>query len=403
MKGKERLVIKNFGPIVEADIEIKPFMVFIGESGSGKSMILKLLSLFRWIYKKISLREFSKQIKVDKELYRFRIERMIRESGLDDFCVRGSKAYYYMDDFCVSICCNGKVKLNIPRQNLDKIMLEKISFITDDRFAISMLSNNEIRGTMPYHLEKTFEDFSESFEHLQENKKIQIKTFDIELSKEKYGIQNRFFLNSNTFKIQLHNASSGMKSVSIIEPIASYFATDNEYMQDKFRDFAVDLFSHFRSKNVGYLLENLKAVAQSENLGEKDRFSLFIEEPEISLFPNSQKKLVEYLVNLCFYVNTKREIRIAFSTHSPYMLSALNCLLLAYEVGKKSHLKEEAEKIIPKNFWLDISKFNAFKVENGKVESIIDKETNLILADKIDEVSEEIATIFDNLLDLQYK
>lgn len=51
---KERLIIKNFGPIVEADIEIKPFMVFIGESGSGKSVILKLLSLLRWIAKKIA-------------------------------------------------------------------------------------------------------------------------------------------------------------------------------------------------------------------------------------------------------------------------------------------------------------------------------------------------------------
>lgn len=37
MKNKERLVIRNFGFIVEADIEIKPFMIFIGESGSGKS------------------------------------------------------------------------------------------------------------------------------------------------------------------------------------------------------------------------------------------------------------------------------------------------------------------------------------------------------------------------------
>lgn len=402
MKSKERLVIKNFGPIVEADIEIKPFMVFIGESGSGKSMILKLLSLFRWIYKRISLRELSKQAKVSKEIYRFRIERMIRESGLDDFCIKGSKAYYYMDDFCVSICCDDKVKLNIPRQNLDKITLEKISFITDDRFAISMLSNNEIRGTMPYHLEKTFEDFSESFEHLQENKKIKIKTFNIELSKEKYGIQNRFFLNSNTFKIQLHNASSGMKSVSIIEPIASYFTIDNEYMRDKFRDFAVGLFINFKSQVMDSLFDDLRNIT-IKSLEKKDRFSLFIEEPEISLFPNSQKRLVEYLVNLCFYANVKREIFIAFSTHSPYILSSLNCLLLAYEVGKKSHLKEETEKIIPKNFWLDISKFNAFKVENGKVESIIDKETNLILADKIDEVSEEIATIFDSLLDLQYK
>lgn len=40
MKNKERLVIKNFGHIVKTDIEINPFMAFIGESGSGKSVIL---------------------------------------------------------------------------------------------------------------------------------------------------------------------------------------------------------------------------------------------------------------------------------------------------------------------------------------------------------------------------
>ena len=78
---KERLIVKDFGPIVEAEIEIKPFMVFIGESGSGKSVILKLLSLFRWICKKNHLRLFAKNLGA-KNLFRFRIERIVKESGL---------------------------------------------------------------------------------------------------------------------------------------------------------------------------------------------------------------------------------------------------------------------------------------------------------------------------------
>lgn len=390
---KERLIIKNFGPIVEADIEIKPFMVFIGESGSGKSVILKLLSLFRWIYKKLALKDLSKSAGITKEPYRFRIDRMLRESGLEDFCVKGSEAHYYMGDFCVSITRNGKLSLKYPKQTFNKITLEKISFITDDRFAIPLLVNNQIRGVSPYHLEKTFEDFKESFEHLQTNKKAKTKVFDIELSLEKYSIQNRFFLNFKDSKTQLHNASSGMKSASIIELITTYFVINKEYMQNKYTNFVVDIFSRFKTRDTSIFLENLNNIKFN-----KERFSLFIEEPELSLFPNAQKRLIEYLVDICFYLNPKKTIQVAFSTHSPYILSTLNCLLLAHQVGNKTRV---AESIISNRFWLDIKSFNAFKIKNGEVTSIIDKETNLILADEIDEVSEEIGEMFDKLLDLK--
>lgn len=395
MKTQERLIIKNFGPIVKAEIDIKPFMVFIGESGSGKSVILKLLSLFRWIYKKNALRDIAKNVGIKKELYRLRIDRMLKESGLEDFCVKGSEAHYYVGNSCVSITCNGKPHLK-PTQLSNEVILEKISFITDDRFAIPMLVNNQIRGTLPYHLEKTFDDFLESFSHLQINKSVKTKIFDIELSLEKYGIGNRLYINLKNSKTQLHNASSGIKSVSIIELISTYFVINKEYMQNKYTDFIVDIFSKSQNRNPESFLQNLRTIKTN-----KERYSLFIEEPELSLFPNAQKKLVEYLVNLCFYLDTKKTIQVAFSTHSPYILSSLNCLLLAYEVANKNpNLKEKVKTIIPNKFWLDINKFNAFKVENGEVFSIIDKETNLILAESIDEVSEEIGETFDKLLEL---
>lgn len=397
MKTQEKLLIKNFGPIVRADIDIKPFMVFIGESGSGKSVVLKLLSLFRWIHKKAALRELSKSIAPKMELYRFRIEKLIRESGLEDFCVKGSKAEYFTDDVHITISINSKPNLKISvKKSLN--FFEKISFITDDRFTIPMLLNNQIRGTLPYHLEKTYEDFNFAFEHLQDNKNAKINTIKIELSKEKYGIQNRFFINDKASKIQLHNASSGMKSVSIIEVISSFFATNIEYMQEKQTDFILSLFSKNKNPaifaNVMDNFNNLKI--------DKYKFSLFIEEPELSLFPNAQKKLVEYLVNLCFHLVAKKRIQIAFSTHSPYILSSLNCLLLAHKIAtSKTNLKAKVENIIPSKFWLDNAKFQAFKVENGEILSIIDKETNLILADKIDEVSDEISEIFNELLNLE--
>ena len=51
----EYLLIENFGPIDEVILDdIRPLTVFIGESGSGKSTIMKVLSLFRWMYKRVN-------------------------------------------------------------------------------------------------------------------------------------------------------------------------------------------------------------------------------------------------------------------------------------------------------------------------------------------------------------
>ena len=43
----ERLILKNFGPIPELDIELKKINLFIGEQGVGKSTIAKVLTCVR--------------------------------------------------------------------------------------------------------------------------------------------------------------------------------------------------------------------------------------------------------------------------------------------------------------------------------------------------------------------
>lgn len=54
---QESIVIKNFGPVKEVEISnIRLFTVFIGESGSGKSTVMKVIALFRWIYKMVNIR-----------------------------------------------------------------------------------------------------------------------------------------------------------------------------------------------------------------------------------------------------------------------------------------------------------------------------------------------------------
>ena len=45
----QKIVIKNFGAIPDAEIEIKSILVLIGEQASGKSTIAKLIYFFKSI------------------------------------------------------------------------------------------------------------------------------------------------------------------------------------------------------------------------------------------------------------------------------------------------------------------------------------------------------------------
>ena len=80
---KEYLLIRNFGPIDEVILDdIRPLTVFIGESGSGKSTIMKVLSLFRWMYKRVNLRSYLQQAGIKKTGVKFKIKSLLKVSGM---------------------------------------------------------------------------------------------------------------------------------------------------------------------------------------------------------------------------------------------------------------------------------------------------------------------------------
>ncbi|MGX2983195.1 ATPase/DNA packaging protein [Helicobacter sp. 23-1045] len=431
MKTKERLIIKNFGPIVKATIDIKPFMVFIGESGSGKSVILKLLSLFRWIYKQqqfFYLMEIFTKSKLDFETHINKILSVeIENAGLLDYFQKGCLANYEINDIIFVIGYDAQPNFALSSKRTSKtISLEKIAFITDERLIIPTLLNNKSRNIIfPYHLTSTYEDFRFAFDKLKNgNKQIAIQTMGVNLNSEKSAYEEKIFVSQDnaSYKISLQDSSSGIKSVAVVEVISNFYSfyfgekdiIANFFLKVVPNNFAnlVDLsFDNIKpsatpEEFMGSFVQNItSSFAEIKSLS--TRISIFIEEPELNLFPNAQKALVEHLVHSCFEPpkqDKSKSIHIAFSTHSPYMLSSLNCLLLAHEiVAKNPNLKDKVESIIPSKFWIDISKFDAFKVENGEVFSIVDKETNLILAENIDEVSEEIGESFDKLLELDSK
>ncbi|MGO9316412.1 MAG: AAA family ATPase [Terracidiphilus sp.] len=128
---------------------------------------------------------------------------------------------------------------------------------------------------------------------------------------------------------------------------------------------------------------------------------LIVEEPEAHIFPNTQNELVKVFSQL------SNELYLSFSwvitTHSPYILMAFNNLIEAGQVAKaKPELKNEIAKLIPEQYWIKEGDFKAYAIEDGVLTSIVAKDTGLVSANYLDQVSETIGVEFDELLRLGY-
>ncbi len=312
MKTKERLIIKNFGPIVKAEIDIKPFMVFIGESRSGKSVILKLLSLFRWVYKQQQLYyalELLTKGKVDFESnINQTLEVEMINSGLLDYFQKGSFANYEIDDIIFTIQADTDTKFTISnKRDTKKVSIEKISFITDERVIIPTLLNNTTRNVrFPYHLTSTYEDFRLAFDRLKnDSEQVVIKTMGVNLNSRKASYDEQFFVSQKdeVYKVRFHDSSSGIKSASIVEIISHYYPFHFK-AQDIFINFYGKVAPNFiKLLSKGFenvqnatpeemMLQNVmqNIVLSFEKVSDTNaRISIFIEEPELNLFPNAQK------------------------------------------------------------------------------------------------------------------
>ena len=115
------------------------------------------------------------------------------------------------------------------------------------------------------------------------------------------------------------------------------------------------------------------------------------------------KDLIGYLADRC----TKGDNQLFINTHSPYVLTALNNLIFAYQVAEVlPERADEIAKIIPKEQWLNPDDVAAYYVgedekgEKGGIHSIFNRKTGLIGQNELDEISEELGDEFDALMNI---
>ena len=80
MNIKESIQVKNVGALRDTgEIEIRPLTVVIGSSASGKSTLMKLVILMRYLYKRVNIRAYLKNSSIDNKLFTIRFKDSLRD------------------------------------------------------------------------------------------------------------------------------------------------------------------------------------------------------------------------------------------------------------------------------------------------------------------------------------
>lgn len=392
---QESLVIRRLGPIEEVVLsDIKRFNVFIGESGSGKSTIMKVLAMMRWIYKMCCVRSYFKNSGIPTP-FRFRSDSILSDNGLKHFVRHDSEIVYTYGSFL--ICMKGN-HLSFPQKMVEEaqLTLQKIAYISDKRVLIPDLAagNVTLRHNM-FYLDETFLNYQKAIEVISAE---EMKYLGVKMSVRKTTAGRRVIVssersdhNSGFDNLPLTSASSGMQSSVALHLIAAYFSR------------YYNIVDAMNSTIIRFLAagDNLSKFSTSLNIGSFPyrRISLHLEEPELSLFPSNQWGLMRYLVGECLKAD-KAVMDLTMATHSPYILTALNIMMLAHKARRKSpEVYDNLNLDIPE---LDSSMVGAWSVADGKCSQLLDTELDMIDGTYLDSTSDEYENLILALNDIIY-
>lgn len=410
MNASKKMKVRNFGPIkngfesADGFFDLKKVTVFIGEQGAGKSTIAKLYSTFSWLEKAFYRGSYENILLKD-----FQDLTLMQQIPLSYFC--DNSEVVYQGNAYNFICKNNGFKIE-KANTYDDYVRAKIMYFSAERNLLSVLKNAEDIDDLPKML-SVFSDRYKSAKSYFKSKKLSLPldNYFIELdSDEKVYVASK---NADS-KVLLQQSSSGMQSVVPIV-LTEQFLLENaeKNILDKLSDVKLSvqkkLLNKIKDETLFSKLETFfvsgikspfsqKEVARL-NLNFKNDFNFcltsIVEEPELNLYPISQKNMVGDLISC---VNKNECNSLLITTHSPYILGSLNNCLYA---GKLSEKGLNCESVIKKDGQIPAKSICAYKIVDGTIKSIIDEDLGLIKNSEIDECSDLINDEYQKLEDIE--
>ena len=227
--------------------------------------------------------------------------------------------------------------------------------------------------------------------------------------------------------IMLTEASSGIQSVAPIYTSVKYL-TDDIYQKPESvsyekRNLIENSVNNVQTDVISIIDEDYQAQDSSGILGEfsiiegpeidrrldaiKDNISrthfanIIIEEPELSIFPKSQVAMVRDFLKM---LNPERDM-LVFTTHSPYVLYALNNYMLGWlakdniqDEGEEQLLEHTEAFVNPKSVSVWEIKDGEFLPVKDSKDGTIQDENGLIRGNYFDRVMKDVVSEFSAFL-----
>lgn len=381
---KESIIIKNFGPLKEVEIDdIKPLTVFIGKSAGGKSIIMKVIVLMRYIYKMVNIRSYLKNAKITRSPFKLRFNSLLHD-GLKGMITAQTEIYYTVETngnkYTLKYTNRGlQSDINIPDKDL---IFFKEAYVSGMRSLIPIWASKavSVKGeNLGFFFHETFNDFNDATDVIKEQK---LEYLNLKMKVRKSGNRPKLFtiesLQNDAVPIELRYASSGIQTSAPLVAIVHYFAQEFSF-KDAFQRSVL---------NYLYKQDLLTKFTLGINRNKLGKYvHIHIEEVELSLAPEDQRAFMSNLVEEVFHKNKKdRKLGLMVSTHSPYIVNHLNVLL-------RAGYFEKARENYP---FLEKDDIAVYRVNEGKIISLMatDNDTGEYVINALD-MSDTMERIFE--------
>ena len=381
---KESIIIKNFGPLKEVEIDdIKPLTVFIGKSAGGKSIIMKVIVLMRYVYKMVNIRSYLKNAKITRSPFKLRFNSLLHD-GLKGMITAQTEIYYTVEingnKYTLKYTNRGlQSDINIPDKDL---IFFKEAYVSGMRSLIPIWASKavSVKGeNLGFFFHETFNDFNDATDVIKEQK---LEYLNLKMKVRKSGNRPKLFtiesLQNDAVPIELRYASSGIQTSAPLVAIVHYFAQEFSF-KDAFQRSVL---------NYLYKQDLLTKFTLGINRNKLGKYvHIHIEEVELSLAPEDQRAFMSNLVEEVFHKNKKdRKLGLMVSTHSPYIVNHLNVLL-------RAGYFEKARENYP---FLEKDDIAVYRVNEGKIISLMatDNDTGEYVINALD-MSDTMERIFE--------
>lgn len=433
----QKLRVKNFGPIVDCEIVVSEFTVLIGPQSSGKSTISKLIFFF------LNLREAAVDFILDEldrpgdELQFSNFTKAVRKRFLEfwgpipnahNLHIR----YEFDQNTWIEVQLDDqRHKFITPRFSQDIMALVRDSFKSLKGAGIGAQSPSGLFSTPAViNQERTR---AEVIGHLKRQFGELLK-----FKKELFFIPaGRSLLSTISDQLQyIHPHQLDYPMRQFIERINSTKPFFNKSLEDLIKERHVLEESPVQRKSLTKACRIIKNVLKAEYRHDKEggklyvgngKFTkinfassgqqesiwillslflvlldkvdafIFIEEPEAHLFPVAQKEMV----SLIAYVANVMQCQFMLTSHSPYILSAINNHIYAYVVGGR--LPVETSEVIARDEWIKPNSLNGYFVSDGSVNALFDENLLMLKTELIDVASDLVNKEYEQIFEIDKK